>query len=117
PPRRQPTPKSRVISILCNLWLSELVHAILATPACERVPHFCLVDELPVFASSAPLITACLRQTRKHLCRWVCAHQGTNFFQDRTEDRLLHALVGQCGIHFYFRHIDPADAKFFAEVV
>src|SRR5207237_8740223 len=28
--------------IFANLWLSELVHAILATPASERVPHFCL---------------------------------------------------------------------------
>ncbi len=103
--------------IFANLWLMEIVHAIMNTPLQERVPHWIFVDELPVFRSSASLITDCLRQTRKFLLRWVCAHQGTNFFEDRTLDRLLHALVGQCGIHFFFRHIDPVDAKFFAEIL
>jgi hypothetical protein len=103
--------------ILSNLWLSELLHAIFATPEAERVPHWIVLDELPVFTSCAPLITAASRQVRKFLTRFVCAFQGTTFFERRTEDRLLHALVGQCSTHVLFRHIDPADATFFGEIV
>ena len=29
----------------------------------------------------------------------------------------LGAFIGQCGTHFYFRHCDPVDAKFFGEIV
>lgn len=103
--------------IFSNLWLSEVLHAVFGTPEGQRVPHWIILDELPVFASCAPLITAALRQVRKFLTRFVCAHQGVNFFEQQAGDRLLHALVGQCGIHFYFRHIDPLDAKFFGEIV
>lgn len=103
--------------ILANLWLSEFLHAVFHTPEDRRVPFFLCIDELPVFKSSAPLLIAALRQVRKMKLRIICAHQGTQFFKDKVDDRLLNALVGQCGVHLYFRHVLPADARYFAEVV
>jgi len=103
--------------IIANLILNELLFAIYTTPEEERVPSFSFFDELPVFSSCAEQITSALRQVRKFKHRFVCAHQGTQFFHEKTEDTLLNALIGQCGTHFYMRHINPVDAKFFAEVL
>ncbi len=104
------------VEIFANLWLNELLYAAYNMPRDQRVPHFVLLDELPVFQSSADLITRALAQVRKFKVRLVCAFQGTQFFAERTEDRLLNALIGQCNVHFFFRHKNPVDAKFFAEV-
>lgn len=105
------------VEIFANIWLNELLFAAYNTPRDQRVPHFVFLDELPVFQSSADLITRALAQVRKFKVRLVCAFQGTQFFADRVEDRLLNALVGQCNVQFYFRHKSPVDAKFFAEIV
>ena len=105
------------VEILANLYLSEILFAVYTTPEEERVPFFCFLDELPVFQSSSYLLTSALAQIRKFRLRLVCAHQGTQFFEERTEDRLLNALVGQCGVHLYFRHANPVDAEFFARII
>lgn len=106
------------VEIIANLVLTEFLFAIFNTPEAERVPFTLFLDELPVFASCFTLLTKTfLPQTRKFLARGVFAHQGVNFFPDRTEDRLLNALVGQCRTHIYFRHANPIDARYFAEII
>jgi hypothetical protein len=105
------------VEILANLWLNELLYAVYNTPREQRVPHFIFLDELPVFASSFDLLTQATAQVRKFKTRLVCAFQGTQFFPDRTDDRLLNAIIGQLGVQFYFRHKHPVDAKFFGEIV
>lgn len=103
--------------IFANLILHEILYAAFNTPAAERVAHFVFLDELPVFASSFPLITAALTQVRKFLVRFVCAFQGTQLFEERAEDRLLNTLVAQCNASVIFRHKNPADARFFGDVL
>jgi len=103
--------------IFANLWLNELLFAVYQTPPAERLPFVVFIDELPVFQASAPQLAEALTQIRKFQLRCVAAHQGTQAFQDRTEDRLLHAMVGQCRVKLYFRHANPVDAKFFGEIV
>lgn len=103
--------------ILANLYLTESIYTVMNLPESERRPFFIFIDELPVFASSAPLLTRTLAQIRKYQTRIVAAHQGTGMFAERTDDRLLHAFVSQCRAHFYFRHQNPVDAKFFGEII
>jgi hypothetical protein len=105
------------VEILANLWLNEILYAVYNTPREARVPHFVFLDELPVFLSSADLITSALTQVRKFKTRITCAFQGTQLFPDRVNDRLLNALIGQSNVQFYFRHKNPVDAKFFGEIV
>lgn len=105
------------VEILANLWLSEILYAVYNTPRNARVPHFVFLDELPVFQSSFDLLTRAAAQVRKFKTRLVCAFQGTQYFQERTQDRLLNALIGQLNVQFYFRHKNPVDAKFFGEIV
>lgn len=105
------------VEIFANLWLMEVLYAIYNTPRDQRVPHFVMIDELPTFRASFENITSALAQVRKFLCRFVVAFQGTQLFEDRQQDRLLNALIGQCDVHFYFRHKNPVDAKFFGEII
>lgn len=105
------------VEIFANLFLIELLNAAYNLSREERTPHVILLDELPVFGSSFDLITRGLAQVRKFLIRFVCAFQGTQYFPDRTEDRLLHALISQCRTTVVFRHRNPADAKFFGEML
>ncbi len=105
------------VEIFANLCLLEILYAIFNTPRADRVPHFVLLDELPTFRSSFDIITTALAQVRKFLCRFVVAFQGTQLFDERQQDRLLNALIGQCDMHFYFRHKNPVDAKFFSEII
>ena len=102
--------------ILANLFIAELLHEVFN---CETpVPYFAFLDELPVFAKgSGPELTSAAGQIRKFLLRLVCATQGANPFPDRADDRLLNALISQCGLHFLFRHKHPYDAKFFGEII
>ncbi len=102
--------------ILANLFIAELLHDVFN---CETpVPYFAFLDELPVFAKgSGPELTSAAGQIRKFLLRLVCATQGANPFPDRMDDRLLNALIGQCGLHLLFRHKHPYDAKFFGEII
>lgn len=105
------------VEIFANLILHEVLYAAFNLPRHERVPHFVFADELPVFASSFGLITWALTQVRKFKLRFCCAFQGTQLFEERTEDRLLNALIGQCNCHIMFRHKNPVDARFFADIV
>jgi hypothetical protein len=105
------------VEIFANLILHEVLYAAFNMPRAERVPHFVFADELPVFASSFDLITWALTQVRKFKLRFCCAFQGTQLFEERTEDRLLNALIGQCNCHVMFRHKNPVDARFFADIV
>lgn len=105
------------VEIFANLILHEVLYAAFNMPRAERVPHFVFADELPVFASSFDLITWALTQVRKFKLRFCCAFQGTQLFEERTEDRLLNALIGQCNAHVIFRHKNPVDARFFADIV
>ncbi len=105
------------VQIFANLFLHEILFAVFSMPRHERVPYFLILDELPDFQSCAPLLLRALRHVRKYKLRLVGAHQGTQFFGERTQDRLLHALVAQCRLHYYFQHADPVDAKFFGEVI
>lgn len=105
------------VEIFANLWLMEVLYAVYNTPRGQRVPHFVMIDELPTFRASFETITSALAQVRKFLCRFVVAFQGTQLFEERQQDRLLNALIGQCDIHFYFRHKNPVDAKFFGEII
>jgi len=79
------------VEIFANLWLYELLYAIYNTPRANRVLHFVAIDELPVFRASFEIITTALAQVRKFLCRFIVAFQGTQLFEERTEDRLLNA--------------------------
>ena len=105
------------VQIFANLFLHEILFAVFSMPRHERVPYFLILDELPDFQSCAPLLAAGAATHRKYKLRLVGAHQGTQFFGERTQDRLLHALVAQCRLHYYFQHADPVDAKFFGEVI
>ncbi|MFN0019464.1 MAG: type IV secretory system conjugative DNA transfer family protein [Pirellulaceae bacterium] len=105
------------VEIFANLVLNEILYAAFNTPREKRSPHFVFLDELPVFQSSFDLITRALGQVRKFLVRFVCAFQGTQLFAERTQDRLLNALIGQCSVHLLFRHKNPVDARFFADLL
>lgn len=103
--------------IFANLWLSELLNAAYDLPRHERTPHVVFLDELPVFGSSFDVLTRALAQVRKFKIRFVAGFQGSQLFPDRTEDRLLNALISQCRTTVVFRHKNPVDAKFFGELV
>jgi hypothetical protein len=103
--------------IFANLWLCELLNAAYNLPRHERALHAIFLDELPQFAPSFDVLTHALAQVRKFKLRLVGAFQGTQMFPDRTEDRLLNALIGQCGATIVHRHKNPVDAKFFGELV
>jgi hypothetical protein len=105
------------VEIFANLWLSEILFAIFNLPRHERTPHLICADELPVFASSHDLLTRAAGQIRKFQTRLLTGFQGTQLFPERTEDRLLNALIGQCGATIVLRHRNPVDAKFFGELV
>lgn len=103
--------------ILANLWLCELLDAVYNLPRRDRRPHVVCVDELPVFHSSFDVLSRAAAQVRKYLTRFIVAFQGTQLFPERTEDRLLNALISQCRTTVVFRHKNPVDAKFFGELV
>lgn len=105
------------VQLLANLFLNEVCYGVFNTPESQRVPYFLFLDELPEFQSCGPQLIRVLRTARKHQLRVVSAHQGAQFFAERTEDRLLNVLVGQCGLHYYFRHINVQDARYFGEVI
>src|SRR5207249_11995483 len=86
-------------------------------PRDERTPHVVFLDELPVFGSSFDVLTRALAQVRKFKIRLVASFQGTQLFPDRTEDRLLNALISQCRTTIVLRHKNPVDAKFFGELI
>jgi len=105
------------VQVFANLFLHEVLFAVFNMPRAERRPYFLILDELPDFQSCGPLLIRALRHVRKYGLRIVGAHQGTQFFADRQEDRLLHAFVAQCRLHYYFGHADPVDARFFGEII
>lgn len=105
------------VQLLANLFLNEVCYGVFNTPEAQRVPFFLFLDELPEFQSCGPQLIRVLRTARKHKLRIVAAHQGAQFFAERIDDRLLNVLVGQCGMHYYFRHVNVQDARYFGEVI
>lgn len=105
------------VQLLANLFLNEVCYGVFNTPEAQRVPYFLFLDELPEFQSCGPQLIRVLRTARKHQLRIVAAHQGAQFFAERTVDRLLNVLVGQCGLHYYFRHVNVQDARYFGDVI
>lgn len=106
--------------VLCQTALAEAMDAIENFEEHERTPHVLMLDELPTFLACPATneqLTHLLRTCRKTKLRCIGAAQGVNFFPEKTEDRALHAFIGQAGTQFYFRMKDPLDAKFFAEIV
>jgi hypothetical protein len=63
------------------------------------------------------VIARAAAQTRKYKVRFAPAFQGTQMFPQRTDDPLLNALISQCRTTIVFRHKNPVDAKYFAELV
>lgn len=105
------------VQIAANVWLSEFLFAAYSTPRHRRKHLAIFLDELNEFESSAPLLARLARFGRKYLVRAIAGHQGTQFFKERTESRLLNALVGQSGVRILFRHTNPTDRRYFAEVL
>ncbi|MBI2806063.1 MAG: hypothetical protein HYX68_13870 [Planctomycetes bacterium] len=103
--------------ILANVWLSEFLFAAYNTPRGQRRPFGVFVDELPIFAASANLIRESVTQVRKFRLHFCCAHAGTQFFPDGTQDKLLNALTGACRVHILFRHQNEVDATYFGKLV
>jgi hypothetical protein len=103
--------------ILANLFLTEFIYTVMNLPEDYRRPYFIFIDELPVFASSFPLLLKTMCEIRKFKTRFVLAHQGTQRFPDGTQDRFLNTIISQCGVHVLLRHVNPVDAKFFGELL
>lgn len=105
-------------TILANLLLTEFIYAVMNLPAERRRLYFVFIDELPVFAqASGPLLMRALCEIRKFLVRFVLAHQGTQRFPHGAADPFLNTIVAQCGVHLFFRHANPVDARYFGEIV
>lgn len=105
-------------TILANLLLTEFIYAVMNMPDERRRLYFVFIDELPVFAqASGPLLMRALCEIRKFLVRFVLAHQGTQRFTNGAADPFLNTIVAQCGMHLFFRHANPVDAKYFGEIV
>ena len=105
-------------TIIANLLLTEFIYAVMNMPAARRRLYFVFIDELPVFAqASGPLLIRALCEIRKFLVRFVLAHQGTQRFPNGAADPFLNTIVAQCGVHLFFRHANPVDAKYFGEIV
>lgn len=103
--------------ILANVWLSEFLFAAYNTPKEFRRPFGVFIDELPIFAASSNLIRESVTQVRKFKLHFCCAHAGTQFFDEGTQDKLLNALTGACRVHILFRHQNEVDATYFGKLV
>lgn len=102
--------------ILANLFLTLAIYHIMNTR--DRHLQFLSVDELPVFKSSADILTFVnLPQSRKFLVRTLAAAQGSTLFVDRTDDRLLHAFLAMCKTKLFFRHNSAIDCSFFGQEI
>jgi hypothetical protein len=102
------------VEILANIYLMEIAFAVFNTPREERQWTTVLIDELPLFKSSSPLLMQTMPLVRKLLLRWVVSFQGAFVFPKGTEDPLLNLAIGQCGAHFVFGHGNHKDCDFFA---
>jgi len=102
--------------LIANLVLNQFLATVLSTPEAQRRRRLCFVDELGVFASSAPLLTAMCTEIRKYRTKFVLLHQGSARFPDRHENEFLNTITDMCRVHIFFRH-SAADARFFGEQV
>ena len=102
------------VEILANIYLMEIAFAVFNTPREERQWTTVLIDELPLFKSSFPLLMKTMPLVRKLMLRWVVSFQGAFVFPKGTEDPLLNLAIGQCGTHFVFGHGNHKDCDFFA---
>ena len=103
-------------SLLANIILSEIFHILFTTPRSQRQFVVILCDELPVFRSSATLISRALRRSRKLGLRFIGMAQGTQAFPEGIADPLLHTMTGCCNA-VVMRHSDPVDAEYFGKYI
>lgn len=112
----QETLSAEAQSLLANIILSEIFHILFTTPRSQRKFVVILCDELPVFRSSATLISRALRRSRKLGLRFIGMAQGTQAFPKGTDDPLLHTMTGCCNA-VVMRHRNPVDAEFFGKYI
>src|ERR1017187_5978219 len=82
----------------------------------ERHRHTLIlaIDELPVFKSSADMLTTiALPQCRKYLVRTIACAQGTGELPDGAQARFLQAFLSLAAVNFFFRHNSEADCSLF----
>lgn len=100
--------------MIANLYLSEFLNAVMERPAESRRDYLCVLDELPVFDLSAPLINRALTEIRKFRTKFWFSFQGSSRFSGRQENEFLNNIISQCRVHLYLQH-GASDAKFFAQ--
>lgn len=100
--------------MIANLYLSEFLNAVMERPAESRRNYLCVLDELPVFDLSAPLINRALTEIRKFCTKFWFSFQGSSRFPGRQENEFLNNIISQCRVHLYLQH-GASDAKFFAQ--
>lgn len=100
--------------MIANLYLSEFLNAVMERPAESRADYLCVLDELPVFDLSAPLINRALTEIRKFRTKFWFSFQGSSRFPGRQENEFLNNIISQCRVHLYLQH-GAGDAKFFAQ--
>ncbi|MCA9047385.1 MAG: hypothetical protein KDA89_01570, partial [Planctomycetaceae bacterium] len=99
--------------LLCNLYLSEFLHAVINMPEEQRRPCFCFIDELAVFQTSQNLLLAMLCEIRKFRTKFILAHQGSSRFPGGTDNEFLRTIMAQCRVHLNMRQ-SAHDAVFFS---
>ncbi len=102
--------------LIANLALNQYLATVLATPEHQRRRRLCFVDELAVFASSAPLLQPMCTEIRKFKTKFAFLHQGSARFPDRHENEFLNTITDMCRLQLFFRHA-AADAQFFGKQV
>jgi hypothetical protein len=105
-----------VQQLIANTVLLCMQSVVMAKPQSHRRPRFAALDELPLFASSFPLLQTQCTEIRKFLTKFVFCHQGSARFPDRHDNEFLNTLTDMCRVHVYFRH-GASDAEFFGRQV
>ncbi len=105
-----------VQEVIANVWCNEVLNTNEATAENKRREFALMIDELPVFKSTGPLLVEAMRQIRKRKLRVIAAHQGSDGFDGGLDDPLLNAFVSTTGIKFLFQHRLPKDARHFADI-
>ncbi|QDU42909.1 AAA-like domain protein [Symmachiella dynata] len=105
-----------VQQLLANTTLLCMQSVVMSKPEHERRRRFCALDELPLFASSFPLLQTQCTEIRKFCTKYVFSHQGSARFPGRHDNEFLNTLTDMCRLHVFFRH-GAGDAKFFGEQI
>ncbi|TWT51742.1 AAA-like domain protein [Thalassoglobus neptunius] len=100
--------------MIANLYLSEFLNAVMERRLEDRRDYLCVLDELPVFDLSAPLINRALTEIRKFRTKFWFSFQGSSRFPGRQDNEFLNNIISQCRVHLYLQH-GASDAKFFGQ--